>query len=608
MAGTAAVLVLALCAGLAVALFRLADDRPGPADDGSKEAAALLYEAAGTLFDSGAERYRGMLTSYSGARVRIDARVTQEGTTLSTVEVSGGRGEVLDLGTNGTYAKGDRVFWAATDVPRLESLKYGSAWVRVAPDALGFDARELTPAAVAYSLAPGMEDGQGPPPGLRATLGDVTTINGVKVRPVLIPGAVVSITVGQPRRIVRIESDGTGTPTAVRTIGYTGSDGRSRGYRLAAGADNWLGVDLSGLSPEEIEDFFQAVKKRVTELAGAFDSQVTFDLEGDGTLGPCQQTSCVATYRLSNRVRLHSQYLRNDGPVYAAVTIRMTLDGRPLETCRPIISMPPNKSGTARCTATYTLPRSRNPKTYTVRASFKAEARAVIKADIERMTKDVARQEAARRRRPAPVTSTPVTPGSSRPTPRPSPSRTHPCEEPSLGRGPAGPGEWIRRNAGPPREWMRYQEQVTGLRRPHEYRYAGRDFDGFRMINGKPVFIEAKGRYDFLLWAAEVDKKTGRVRFLDEDPKLASLTPEQQKAIVDGSKRARAKLDELANQLIEQLARVRQVENGRLRYVVMEPKALAKIRAFVEPRLDAEDKALLDWESEPLDPDFGGCL
>ncbi|WP_371688560.1 hypothetical protein [Micromonospora sp. KC207] len=432
--GGAAFLTLALCAGLAVSavwvISRWSDGEPGRAD---RQAATLLYEAARTLYDSEAQRYRGTLTTDLGTPVRIESQVTSDGTILSRVELDGTRGELLDMGYNGMYARGGTAFWAALDAPLAEATLYGDAWVRVDPDTLGFDQGELVPATLAETLVPGVGDGDGPAPELEATLGELRTIDGVEVRQVRTRDALASITTGQPRRMVRLESTRDRVPTTTRTSRYGGGSPAGGGYQLVGMTDDdELELDLSALSPAELDEFFAAVKQRVQQLADAFDSQVSFNLDGNGRIGPCLQTSCLATYTIRNQVDLQSEYLRSSGPVSAEVTITMTLDGRPVRTCAQSVTMPPNGSATVQCLATYTLPRTRTPKTYKVRAEIRARAKAVVKADIDRMIKDVARLEAARRARQNPAAATPPPPAAA----------------PAAGTSPTGPAGG--RPTGPP--------------------------------------------------------------------------------------------------------------------------------------------------------------
>src|SRR6266487_2359510 len=77
-------------------------------------------------------------------------------------------------------------------------------------------------------------------------------------------------------------------------------------------------------------------------------------------------------------------------------------------------------------------------------------------------------------------------------------ARTKPpdnCDEPPQGADWGGPGYWRDVNRGDyDALWKRYEEQVTGVKRGHEYHYNDVDYDGYANEDGRHVFIEAKSR------------------------------------------------------------------------------------------------------------------
>lgn len=116
---------------------------------------------------------------------------------------------------------------------------------------------------------------------------------------------------------------------------------------------------------------------------------MSFALSGAVVLAPCGPNGCMATVSLSNTVTSTSPYVTVNQPVNAQVTINMTLDGRPVQTCSVVVSMPPNGSTSTQCSASYYVAPSRTPRTYVVRAEAIAVARAVIQTDIDAMIADL---------------------------------------------------------------------------------------------------------------------------------------------------------------------------------------------------------------------------
>ena len=224
-------------------------------DPSRRQAYDLLLAATGALSTAPGQHYRGTLDTAGGREVRVDGRVTLDGTALSTVDFAGGgHGDLLDLGADGTYARGDAAFWAAVRAPGPAGA-YGSAWVRVDFDALGFDPRTLVPPVLAADLLPRTdEDEAAPSPSDLPRLGDLATLDGVEARQVRINGATVWISTAPPRpRIVRVEYTSASSPTP-------------------PGAGPAL--DLEPLDGASLADFRRSATQRVAELEGALDAQV----------------------------------------------------------------------------------------------------------------------------------------------------------------------------------------------------------------------------------------------------------------------------------------------------------------------------------------------
>ncbi|MER7006564.1 hypothetical protein ABT297_26475 [Dactylosporangium sp. NPDC000555] len=577
----------------------------------------LLVEATGNLRAAPAQHYSGTVTTRDGQGVRVDGRVTGDGITAATVDVGGGRGELLDLGDDGAFARGDAAFWSAVRAPGSAG-DYGDAWVRIDFDTLGFDPRELIPQVLAADLLPnGGDDRAEPAAGELPRLGDVGTVGGVEARQVHVGDTVVWISTAVPARVVRVESDGAdpsapaaSAPSAPASAGPSArpssgasapaaSDSaappaspspRSGRHDSGGGAtfvparapSGGLALDLAPLSRAETGEFLQIVKRRVAGLVDASDPRVGFAIDGQIQVGPCGQTSCLAVVTLSNTVTGRSPYVHPVRQAHAAVTIDLTLDGGPLKTCTELVSMPVGGRAAARCSATYTLPVATAGHSYIVEARAQAASRALLQADVQHL---IDRLGSAAGNGPGASPAPSVEAGAPR------------CLQP-IGAG-GGPGRWHPVDRVAARDRQVYQEQVTGVRRGREYRVGDRDFHGYRHEGGAHVLVEAEGGGNaWLLWGARVGDQ-GTLTYVDDEDASG--------AAVRWGERARARLDGLTRELRGRLDQLRAVPGARVRFVAAEPEVLDKFRAYARTQLAAEDLARVEWRHEPVDGGFDGC-
>jgi hypothetical protein len=376
-----------------------------------------LTSAATHLLENQGARYGGWFTGPDGERVTVSAMVTNEGALLADLTTDGETVTLTAIGDK-TFVRAGRAFWRANDAPPDSIDRYAKRWVKVPSDFFGTDIPALlAPGALARTLGAVAE-------GSRVSSGQTTTLHGVVVQAVQTPDITVYVTVAEPRRIVRIAA-GSGTdgepggvqpsPSTHRTTRRSSAEPRVV-PEWAPGATDFE-IDLSGLAEAEVEDLYARLDKQLHELKTSIDSQVRFALTGSITLSPCTTTGCRANVTISNTVASRSPYLRPGQRVHAEITIRMTLDGRPVANCVKPTTMRPNRSASVSRFAAYHIPPSRNPRTHTVRAVASAVARAVIAADIRRMARDLAAEQ--KRNRPRPDT-TPIPDGSATPSPDPS--------------------------------------------------------------------------------------------------------------------------------------------------------------------------------------------
>jgi len=581
--GLGALLVLVLCCavGAAALLPALGGDsgrkRKDPATERAAAATSALVEAAERLAFSPGVRYRGQLTS-GGDLVSVDARVTNAGSTLATLTVEGKRIELLAT-SDQTYVKAGQDYWQGRATAGSVA-EFARQWVKVRPDTFGVDlSAVLAPGLLADELAPFLaEPGDQTTALPQITPGPMIRINEVDAQAIAVDDLTVYVTRAEPRRILRVSSvdaiqDPSFTPSAYGTLPARAP--------LPSGQ-----LDLVDLAEREVDDFYRTFEQRLRQLRNSVDSEVRFSLSGAITLAPCHTSGCQANISLTNRVNSGSKYLAVNRPVHASITVDVTLDGRLVKRCTAVKTMKPNGRTSMTCRASYYIAPSRNPRQHQVYASFQAVARALVDAEIKTLLDDVRRE----RERACALPKTKVTtPSATPPAPDAGGRRSPPpCDDPPARSKGNGPGAWRSVNRGDyDALWKRYQEQISGVKRGKEYSYNNVDYDGYRNVDGKHVFMEAKSRgYSKHLTGAAVDK-TGRV----------TIT----------SARARDKLTALMTQLNRQLQELRTVPGARLRYVMAEKDALDKIKAFAKQQLRAEDFERIDWEHVDNDFDFKGC-
>ncbi len=399
--GIGAVVVLGLLCALLAALLpggggaTFSDD---PAKHQSSLAASDLTAAAAELSHNPGVRYAGSFRDKHGDEVTVDARLTNLGWTRATLSRYSTKLSVLSNGKR-TYLKADKTYWSSHGAPRESVATYARHWVRISPDDLGIDlSRALSPGALAADLELAVERGE-----VRG--GTETTLDGVKVRKIHTRYATVYVTVAAPQHVVRIASRDAASPGPSGKGGSAVAPALNRAPPATGGAlgdgaaagpvERILGpagpedfeFDVSGLSPDEVKSLFKELEKRVAELKSSVDSQVTFSMNGGITLKPCTVTHCTAVVSMSNSVTTSSPYLVVKRPVVAVVTIRMTLDGRPVRTCNTSREMRPNGKATVKCLAVYSVPA--DGRTHHIEAIASAVARATVSADLKQMFADL---------------------------------------------------------------------------------------------------------------------------------------------------------------------------------------------------------------------------
>lgn len=349
---------LALAGGLVIVLAFLPSQRSPLDDTGSRE----WKNASDTTTGASYLALTPMLHVTGDYKLddgdaTLDLRVSNLGSMRGTVEVGGEKVKVLTSGKR-SFARASESFWSDQGAPADALEQYGKHWVKVDPDFLGVDfAKKFNPSALSSEV---YDDALAAP----VRRGDTTTVNGHKA-------------------------------TAMRTDNYTAYVADSPDHQVLALQDDNGKIDIDRVPREHIDEFMDDLEKKFQDLKKALDSQVTFTLDGEITLAPCSNSGCTANVTMENTVSSSSPYVKADQPVHAAITITMTLDGSLVQTCEKTVTMKPNGTGETTCSASYYIPPSDKPKTYTVRAEALAVARAVVTGDIKKMIADAA-DEAAR--------------------------------------------------------------------------------------------------------------------------------------------------------------------------------------------------------------------
>ncbi|CAM3200175.1 DNA/RNA non-specific endonuclease [Stackebrandtia soli] len=289
-----------------------------------------------------------------GRELAVDASVSNLGTLNATVSGTGFDAELLQTGEY-TFVKAPASFWSDEGFTRDEATQFDGTWTRTDPDVFGVNLAEaLDPTTIAMDVDRSVLEG-------RATPGGSGMVDGVTAD------------------VVHLGDD--------RTLYLSTSESPSL-LRLEEPGNT---IDFESLDQDAVEELFEQITDLIEGLDTAVDSQVRFALDGDIVLSPCNQTTCTAKLSLSNTVSTTSRYVKVDAPVHASVTIDMSLDGRPIKTCVKNLTMKPNGTGNVTCTASYTLPNPPPGQTryHEVVARSTTVARAVAKADIAQLIKDV---------------------------------------------------------------------------------------------------------------------------------------------------------------------------------------------------------------------------
>jgi hypothetical protein len=320
-----------------------------------------------------------------------------------------------------------------------------------------------------------------------------------------------------------------------------------------------------------------AIDQLVQQSVNALDFTVELTFEGSMSFNPCNPFTCTASTVIRNTVRAQSRYLLGNQAVMMRGAIEMTLDGRRVANCPFNVAVKPNGTARVSCKANYSLPADGSTHRVAARPSVEAIGSSPVEVNFIRAQ---LRAEADRRKARAGGTS----------------ATQYACTAPKLGDAAGGPGTWkaVAGSAPPEATWPRFQEQVTGVKRGNVYTYGGRDFDGFRVDAGSPVFMQATS--GGLAW------------------RLAALgLKDQNSTVVDvgmgvaAQERAKETSSDLLTQLRSEIGAVGSTANVKVEWTFGEQEAMTKMRAYAEQNLTAADFDKVVWTYVAQDYAFTGC-
>jgi hypothetical protein len=169
---------------------------------------------------------------------------------------------------------------------------------------------------------------------------DPTTIDGQPVAVANTRMGVLYVTQNQPYRVVRL-APAASTGAATHPAAYSPA-------RVAAAAGSSR-TDFPAEQPEDVGKTYDQLKSAAGELASAIDTDLNFNLQGNGQIS-CGGAGCQVTVTVTNSVNASKAGARvAGGNVTAELTANVTIDGQPAGGCTRTGPLPLNGTGTMSC-------------------------------------------------------------------------------------------------------------------------------------------------------------------------------------------------------------------------------------------------------------------
>ncbi|MFE0625524.1 hypothetical protein ACFW3D_00975 [Streptomyces sp. NPDC058864] len=337
----------------------------GTRKDPAAEAGRMLQEAAETLGNAQVVSYRGDFALDSGASTPFDLQTTPGGWGRGSLQDEGATVRLLTTDDH-RLTKADKSYWKDRGYGGQILDRIDDRWLDSSADLPEIDdlTSPLDPANVAELLRDAADRGRP----------DDITSSALAGRPVKVLTTANGrfwISESAPRTLLRLAAGD--SPAA------------SGPLPLPDGLD----TTVSALTGADRETFTTAYDRDLAALKSAVDPAVSFSTTGKARFTPCGNSSCTARFTLQNSVYDDlGDEEASDDPVYAEITIAITLDGRKVKTCTFHKKMKPSGTVSLTCTATYS---AATTKDHTVRGLPDAWARAVPDDELARLRKDFAK-------------------------------------------------------------------------------------------------------------------------------------------------------------------------------------------------------------------------
>lgn len=323
--GIAALVVLLVAAGLIWLLN--GNDEP----DRKALGEAPFAGAIAALANSPEVHYRTTVDDLGA----VDVRATHAGELTGTAEQGGETVQLLRVGGR-VYAKLPDSELGTTDNPAQANAMSGK-WLTgkdVASKLASVPDRFVPPQQLASLLA-GAVNGAEPLPD--------TNIGGQPVVGANTRLGALYVTRDLPYRVVRLTPEPAPEATAHPAI-----------YSLhAAAAATAAGssTDFPAEQPQDLDQTYDQLKSATAELADSIDTDLSFDLDGDGQIN-CSEAGCQVNVTVTNSVAASTPGTSTvGGNVTAELTATVTIDGQPAGGCAGAGSLPLNGTGTVSCSA-----------------------------------------------------------------------------------------------------------------------------------------------------------------------------------------------------------------------------------------------------------------
>jgi hypothetical protein len=344
-------------------------DGNGPSATASKDPAAeaerMLREASETVGNTQVLSYRGDFALDSGTNTPFDLQTTAGGWGRGSLRDEGATVRLLTTDDH-HLAKADRTYWKDRGYTGDLLDRIDDRWLDSSGDLPEID--DLTAPLDPYNVSALLRDA--------ADRGRPDTISSTTVAGR--PAKLLSTTTGRfwisdsaPRTLLRLAS--------ANSLGASGP------LPLPEGLD----TTVTALDGADLKTFTEAYGRDLTALKSAVDPAIGFSTTGKARFTPCGNSSCTARFTIQNSVYDGAYAEENAAdPVYAEITIDITLDGRKVKSCAYHKKMRPSGTVSLTCTATYSTATTKN---HTVRGLPDAWARAVPDDELSRLRADFAK-------------------------------------------------------------------------------------------------------------------------------------------------------------------------------------------------------------------------